>query len=559
MKNLAAMVLVVALIVDVSVFAGVGFGSGALVLLSPSPPITTADYTQSNYTSTDGLYFSTSFAGCDVGTATCAAPLITSMTPGAQSTALTFQESISTASTCPHSSPAYENGKQYGGPDAYYSISFSPNPGTVNGSIDGVPFTTTSGTTYASNNASSTIFAFCLAGIGGAQALHYPTGFIFQHQLLLVGSYPTMKISVAFNVYGQFCDSSAPFTQNNHVCLDVANNFPLTAPSPPSGGFSGQAVASAYYQSAGASFVFVGQPFMNGGTLQISTTTGYDAGHYNVSIYRNGVLDTSFSPNPEHVADFSTGLTISWKIPANWAQNGSNNTVVVSLYTGLVNEQISQTTIINPLFAPVGPTVQVSDSSGGVYPGIGDSATLTIYANQSAHSGVPTQIWLWAYYLASGANAQVGGCGSQSITGACAAIKLPPQDIQQTGNGLIARFTFTVAPPVGFSAAIGWTVFSETGTNQTSPTSYGSIQIRPANCAPGQPCDPTTSGLTVWSYVGPVTLLLMPILVLLILMILLPDRRFLIAGIAVIVLLVAVAAIFWGDFQSAFTKGGTFG
>lgn len=565
MKHVVATALVIALVVDIVLFAGVGVGVGALAVSQIGQPVG-ANYHPGYYNVSSGtLAFGVTFINVASGS-----PLITSEEAGQSSTDLVWAATLNSGSNCgnggdPTFVPATQGASNDKSIDyGRYVVNFGEKD--VSGTINGVSFTTTNGSWTVPE--SPDVQGWCVY-TGIHNAVWTPTGYFWNETLILLGSYSTMKVAVSLEVGGQYCSGTSGGTAHG-ACLYLqghANHCPGCGYVSNNGAWNGVATASANYQSAGASFSFVGQPFVNGGTLGVSINTGYDDGYYNLSILCpqprscGGSADPEFSPNPVHVPDFQTGFLVNWRIPTGAAQANSNplwNEWVVQLTTGFVSQQVSLTTIINPTLAPGVPSVTFSDSSGQLYPGVGDTVTLSIAATGTNASGPILSFVLAVYYLAQGsAGSSAPACGSGWVTGNCP----NGQTIVAASSGLSASatYTFKVNPPAGYTAGIGYSIFSQATSGFSSAVAYGSINIRPAGCVPGQPCDPNNSGIGLWQWLGPITLLLIPILVLLLAVVLIPEKRIQIVCLGAIVVLVVVAAIFWGDFQSAFTQGGIFG
>jgi hypothetical protein len=532
MKHLIVIGIAVALLINIGVFFGLGFGSSALSVSGNQVATLPVSYNPQPFCVYENpvcyvVNFTTAWAGL---------PLITSLEPcgpgntgACGSSTLSFGVNTYVANyPCTPTndrSGSWNGGATNYGTSSYYVVSFSGYGTNIpTGTVNGVLYSGGSwGVSVNSSVSQGVYLSYCLVNtnlLGQYQSQRFSSpGLLFPQILQLLGVYPDMRISVTFYSQGQYCDGSGFGTQIQGACLaayqnagGLANNVQAVDNGP----WSGDAVTTAVYKSAGASFSFVGQPYQNGGTITVSLTTGYDAGGYRLGIYCpaprscGGSLDPEFSPNPQTIPDNSFGYLVHWAIPSGAAQNNSVgpswNSWLVVLSTQFAAGQISSTTIINPLYSPATPGVTWTNSGGGVLPSVGNTVHLTIYANGSALSGPATTVVLAVYYQPPGSPAQAEpGCGSGWVIG------IPcPVGLSLPVSSAMATFTFVMNPPLG-SVAVGITVYSGAANGQASPTNYFQIQISPiGGCGPASnPCKP---GLSLWEQIGPYLLASMLVL-----------------------------------------------
>lgn len=571
MKGWISIALIIALLLDVSLFIGVGFGSSALGIAQVPP--TGTQYSQGTACAYEGLScFTTVFTNVVAGS-----PLITSPQQGQQSTDLVFgvQAVLGSGSCDPGNERAtsWNGGAVDGGTQAYYIIHF---PFSVAGTINGAGYT--GSTWYVSENGSvvnQVILSYCLVNynsLGQVGQVQYASGGTYYPATMILtgtgsgGILPNLKVSITFVSEGQYCDAGTTL-QVTGACKaaynqagGAANN--VQAGDGPGSDWNAGATSSAVYQSAGLSFTFIGQPYQNGGTLSVSVNTGYDDGGYLLEILCpsprscGGSPDTSFSPNPQHVADNVIGKVYSWSIPSNAAQNNSVgptwNTWTVALFTSYVTGQLSLTTIINPLYSPSQPGYSYTTSSGLVYPGVGDTVSLTIFANNSAAGTPATTATVAIYYQTAGANAEAAPtCGNGWVSG-----EPCPQGFTVSISNKVGTLSFVVQPPIG-DTLIGLTVISGAANGQASTPLYAQIAIEPAGCQSGTACDPNHSGISLWQLVGPIFLSIAFILTGLIVAMWVP-----LAWVKYTAVIVPVAGVIifyvFGVYTSWFAPGGLF-
>jgi hypothetical protein len=559
-KNLVAIVLVVVLVADIGLFVGIGFATGGLSIVA-SPP-TGAQYTQQPFCTSEGITcYAVNFTNVAQG-----APLITSPEQGQQSSDLSFgvYDYIASGSCTPGNErqDAWNGGATNYGTSSYYVIHFSQS---VTGEVGGTEET---GATWSfsvnSSVSQGVILAYCgwIKTLGNPQQAVYSTpGLQFPETLWLVGPYPSLTVSVDFYSQGQYCDGNPVGGSLGGACQAAVNNIAnLNNQMTDNGAWSGIASASAVYQSAGASFSFVGQPYENGGTLTVSVNTGYDDGGYQLELICpsprpcGGAVDTEFTPNPVGVPDNHMGYQVSWHIPSNAAQNNSVgpswNTWLVVLETKYVASQISLTTIINPLYSPAQPVIRWTTGSGDLYPAVGDTLNLEVWANSSQLSGPAVTLDLAVYYQVPGQAAyQAPGCGNGWVT-SC------PYGTNVTLSSNFYQFSFTVNPPVG-DTLIGVTAISGARNGQASPADYAQIAVKPSNCQPGTSCDPTYSQITLWEIVGPILLSIAIIVASLLVALYVPVTY---ARVLIVAAAVGAVAIFYvfDVYTVLFSAGGAF-
>ncbi|MGI0156409.1 MAG: hypothetical protein ACREDE_09820, partial [Thermoplasmata archaeon] len=191
-----------------------------------------------------------------------------------------------------------------------------------------------------------------------------------------------------------------------------------------------------------------------------------------------------------------------------------------------------------------------------VNPQAGNIETLTVFANQSAHSGPLAYIQLVVYYATTGNPAgALPSCGAAWVSG----ISCPGgSTIGSTvvGNGIEGTFHFDVNPPPG-TTGIWVEAFSESTSQQASNSTFLWVSVTPSNCVTGEAGCPSANGENTWALLGPILL----------------SIAFVLAGVLVavnvslwwirvvaIALPVGVVALLYlaGLYAAAFSQGGLF-
>ena len=569
MKQILAFVIGVALLVDVSLFVGLGFGFGALSVTGSNNLQTCNSSDQYCWTMSPGWASPDKQQGIQINIESSVqqgANPITTMLSGDQSTSVSFgmYAQLSPYDACPRS------GAWQGGYEAWWVIVW---PQSVSGSIDGTQFTgsTWSGQNLAQNDSISAGLADlvgCQAGTGYND--NGPTGNLYTQTVTLTGLYPVMTMNLYFGTYGQWCDKYAGSVTNQCYGLSQAITETYGAGTGNNGGWNAEASASFVWQSAQASFQFVDpQNNYNGGTLTAIFYTAYNgANGYKFSIDtpserpNGGQLDTNFANNPMTIPNFcTTGCEYKWAIPKTLDTNLSGHDVQWDLWSGVLSastvaEQITQFTVINPLYAPTTPVVTYTSSGAGIYPAVGDTVTLTVYSNASQDSGMVQSIDVEVYYLSPGQ-----GVSSAPSCGSAPAWVTPCPNgqilvVTHDGKNAVGTYTFKVNPPIGDTAI----AVAAVSASNISPSLFGYqlISIKASDCAPGATCDPLQSGVTTWEIIGPILLMGAFILgaVLLVLLVPIPPWVRFALPIAVVAILILLYALGW--ITGLFVPGGAF-
>jgi hypothetical protein len=457
------------------------------------------------------VYEGTIMAGVSFVSVSQGSEFVTSLVQGEPSTGLTFNMVMSTAGSCQAGNlraDAWAAGYQ-----AYYTINF---PQKVTLSIDGAGQATGS-TFYINDNYSASGVGPSNQNLVGCQPSSGTYGPYsstnYEHTLVLYGIYPIMKFSISFTTSGLYCDAISG--QANSQCA----LFPDTTYGDNNGVWWITSTTTALALTAQASFQFFNtQDQYNGGTLSVMAYTSFGGNGVAKNGETNGyslVVDSPsargggtapWQSNPQPVPNWClAGCPITWNIPKNAsiADNGNPalDTFDVILYSSLNIGQDTKTTVINPIYAPTTPVITYQNSGAGIYPAVGDNVTVTVYSNQTSTSGTLTSIDLIGYYLASGQGVeQSPGCGSAYLT----ACNGTPLVVSHSGNGIVGKFYFTVAPPIE-DVAIGLEAISSSNNSPSLP-GWLLIQIKPSDCAIGQTCDPLQTQTTAWELVGPILL-----------------------------------------------------
>jgi hypothetical protein len=576
-KPIIAIFVAVALVVEVALFVGLGFGLGALS--------TTANPATSCISANEYCWSSTPFwaSGTNSGqevyvvsSVQQAADPVTSMLSGGLSTSITIGMQ---AADPPGGGGCPRTGAWQGGYEAWWTITW---PQSVTGQIDGNQFTgsTWMGGVLAQNasipaNQGDLVGCAnptehsggCLIGSGDSCYLAGPTGILYQHTIKLVGTYPVMQMTATFHTQGQWCDKSD--TGLTGACDALRNANVLSDSIGNNGGWEGSTSASFTWQTAAASFQFIdSQNNYNGGTLTAVFYTAYDGPTgYNFSINvpterpNGGQVDTNFLNNPAVIPNFCfTGCEYKWAIPKNLNTNLSGENAQWDLWEGVllattVVEDQHQFTVINPLYAPTTPVIKYTTNGAGIYPAVGDQVTLTVYSNASQDSGMVQSIGVEVVYQSPGQGQQSQpSCGQAWVT------PCPNGQILvliHSGDNAVGTYTFTVNPPIG-DTVIGVSAYSSSNYS-LSLFGYLQINIKAADCAPGQTCDPLQSTQTDWGIIGPILLaaILLTLSVLVVLWV--PMGMWYIRfGVPIAVGLVIIVLWALGPWTAMFAAGGLF-
>lgn len=569
MKHVAATIIGVALVIDVAIFIGLAYGTGAASL-----------------TTSGGLFFGptwhndTNGAGgaiqpnvyVQLGTL----PMVSSMLAGGTSTTVTFGMNVISNNNCGNAGdPAWAPGiAGSGGNPAYYEIQYLVNGQAqkFTAGIDGqqqtgyAVFATNNNTYQSTSNDPNIYLCFYANGISGGgniQTANFGSTPFFLHTVNLAGVAGAGTLQITIPANGPLCDGLIVSGGGTPVCSEAFSAASETNLRQAQGTWTTSSSVSIPVLNGQAAFSLAGAgPWYNGGTISAIVSTGYGgSGGYSLSVHDPGVRGGGLSTwgnNPQSVANEQNGASFTFQIPAGASTNCTTsgcNQFQMELTSSALGQTLSFPIDIAPQFAPSLPGIAYSTGSGFVYPIGGDSVTLTFTTSvaQPNASNVPSTFLISVFYLLPGANPQTSkSCDASWITPCNGTIITGSNG----GGGFTGSYTFSVNAPLGYTG-IGVRAQAETSQQQSSGISYRYIFIQPAGCNPGSPCDPTTSGASLWKLVGPA--LLMAAFVLLAMFVLIfvpisPVHKYL------IVFVVAVAGVA-GYFliASQFVPGGVFG
>jgi hypothetical protein len=557
MKNLVLIVVAAVFLGSMVSFFGVGFGLGALnatgLCTSAAPNTNCLTY------STGGISDGTIQDQVISTSINAGSPFVSSLEAGTSGSTLQFEAEMSSYGSCAAGNlraDAWQGGYQ-----AFYEITFSQ---TVTANINGSTIAPVSGAGLVTGTTFFVSYNYTGGSslnnlVGCAQSggeIHGPV-YAFETGITLIGQYPVISFSVAFITSGLYCDGA--IGSSTSQCFALGNGPGEGSPPVSNGAWWIGGTMSGIVLSADASFQIVdSQNQYNGGTLSVIAFTGY--GSYSIVVdspAARGGGTAPWSSNPQSVPNYclsSSGCPISWKIPANAAiADGGNpalDTFDVILYSTFDIGQDSKTTVINPTYSPTTPVITYSTTGGGLYPGVGNNVTLTIYSNSTSTSGPPVSMSLIAYYLPPGAGVeQSPGCGAAYITPCNGAIL----DLAHSGAGVVGTYSFSVEPPLG-DTQIGLEAISSTNNSPSLP-GYFLLQIKPAGCQLGQTCDPLRTTYTTWGLIGPILLSIILVSGSILLAIFLPLGWIRYVPIVVAGTVVAILYVF-GIYTEWFTLGG---
>jgi hypothetical protein len=519
--------LLIALVAEVVLFAGVGFGSGALAAVtSPSSPA-------ASYTSTLGHLSTAIDIEVTIPSVVDGQAITTSMINAGTSTSITWDIQMwdpywtgGPSGNCANSGdPVFAPG--HGANTASYTVQFGST--AWEGTLDGAPVSSTSGGTLTVPANDQSLLAYCFYDNDPGQVGDWvssslqggSSGTVFydQHTLVINGVWSPSPFTVTYTAQGTQCDGSTG-DAGGTVC-DYAKSQPSLAGFGGSGlgangALNGKATFTTDTQSAYSYIMGPGSYVWNGGTLTITAYTGYDQQPDGQSGYtltmeypqarpNGGQEDPAFAPInvPQLCLD---GCSESWTVPAGTAEDSSIQgwnefTAVLTLpyYAGsFVNVNVD----IFPNSGPNAPTITMSNTGNFGGPQIGDTETASIVSTPTAHSGNLSSINVVAYYVPeNGVGGAIPSCqyfvtsitcpGGNFLTGS------------YSGTTLTVSFSFVVEPPLG-SQEVCIQAFSESTEQQASNTTTQCVNVVPASCSPTGTGCPVKMGY--WTWLGPALL-----------------------------------------------------
>lgn len=553
-------ILLIALVGVLAVWAGIGFGLGAL---SVAPSITTS-YNSTPYNLDNAIEWQvniTSYTQAgDVPT--------TAISPSGSSSVVTFTASMWAPSLNTPNSPCNKAQNPIWAPGK------GANWGAVAISL-GQPFLATlgngsqvsasSGTYYMSLN-SSNVIAWCDAsGLypGASGSIQSGSANIFvSESLTFQGVYQPTTLTVSLIGHGSNCVYNALSTGTSSSTACYYEGQDGTSMSPTGSGWNIDATASIGTQS-GYAYVGVtnqGQVAYDGGTLNAQATTGYGgpSGYTAYVTYpavrtNGGQVDSQFAPISVP-NDCLTPCSFSWTVPAGTSQPSYQSslwndfTVVLVSANGYVTGQATVGIDISPGSGPQPPTISTSNSGTFTGPQVGDTMTVTVTAPANVSSGAVTSVNLFVYYGSGNSPpASQPPCGSASWVTSCSGDSL-------SVSGGQASYSFLVNPPPGSTQVI-IQAQAANAEAQVSPIVTATTNIVPSNCQPGVYGCPLGQALNLWEILGPALLSAAFILFGLLVAFSTPDTRVRVFAIVIPVALVIVLYAF-GIYTHLFDPGG---
>jgi hypothetical protein len=584
-KAKLAVFLLIVLLADLAVFVVVGLGVGAIPLSIGS---TTPSMTWNN--NSNGAIGFAVVPTLSPGNG----PMVSSMLPGDQSTAVSFGVQVTINNNCANAGqPAWDGG---GADASWYSISWSGGaftyqinaPGATAGTQGGGSSNSVTGNGYVavsfnktnSLGSSNPYLAYCLfkgSSLGSYNiksgnnngGLNSGTTVYFGQtapSFSLTGLVGSGTLTIAFHAAGSNCGgSSNGFNGPTGDCLDAQNAQSANSGAvfPNQGSWSVVSSVSIPVQSGQGSCTPPTGVYYNGQTISISCQTGYGgANGYSLEIdwptARPGVggtLDSQFSPNPTSLCNDCEHST-SWKIPAGTASNSTGgvnpawNYFILKLTSNyFVNQYSTLYFGISPQYTPGTPVLTSSNTAGTEYATYNDTVTVNFQAGASPAGNAVSQFIVQAYYLQGNAvTGQEPPCGPAWITTGC-----PTGQTflaVQNGNNWDGSFSFSVNPPGGYTA-IGVSVTAVTNQSQTSAAGSIYLSIAPKQCIDGATCNSFTTPHSPadWSTIGPFLLVLALVFGAGILFVMAPNttvRLIIVSGaiVAIVALLLFVSPLF---------------
>lgn len=565
-------IILIALVVDVIAFIGLGFGTGAL-------STTTTDNTSYLPSwSNDSAGGAGGSLEPDVYVQMGTLPFVSSMLGApSQGSTLSFGMYPKTNTNCGGAGrPAYDAA---GANPAYYEIQFIQNGVAQRAtfSVDGQQVTNSA--VFPTNNNTQTpasgsgtthnpYFYACLVnGVNGFAGNLHTNNFeqpVFFHTVALVGLVGTGTLKITYFANGPLCSGSVFFGTTGNVCIAGEGLLNAAAGSASGTWASSSSVSVPVLNGQASASPVGGGPWFNNGTISFQLNTGYGgAGGYSLQVNNPGVRGggvASWPGNPQTVGNNIVNGVFTFNIPTGASTacttNGCNE-FTVNLYSPAVRGTLSFGVDISPAYVPGTPTITYATSSGSYYPKAGDTVTLTFTAHGSPTNQSVNTILIFVYYLLPGGVANgTQPCGQNYVT-PCSGIFL---NVTTTGSGQAAVYTatysFTVNPPVS-TVAIGVQAQSETKIQQSSALNFYTISVAPLDCVPGAKCNPSANNAAIWHFWGPILLILAIVLVTVLFLLIVRLPIYATAGIVVIEVLAFV--VLYSTLSSQFVPGGAFG
>lgn len=570
-----AIILVVALVVDVGAFFALGLGTHALCVVGcPAQPLQQLTFQKGQEVS--------SFVQVSSSNPTSDAYSLSSTSM--LSTSVSFGLYINVNTTAVGSSQCSQQGAMdigQGADPGWWSIAlWNGTSGQSNIPFQLANVNSANGGTLAygplaggatwgpvfkyytiSENASSNVIQYCVTDLLGAHKYSGGGGY-YLTSFQLNGRYNDHSVlDIEFHQTVYFCNGNAfSYSAQPQTCRAPGQLISTYASS----SIIGIARGTTYLLS-GYSFLSPQQAVAyNGGTLAVPYVTGYDGGNTFKATFVYGPCRPNAGTEIQSVTlnQATTGVAV-FNVPAGLSTSTSAsscaapyswNTMQVFLYSGysLTAAIWRQLVDISPDSAPGVPTLTAVDQQGHAPAQVGDTIQLTFTAAYTIASGKISTFDIAGYYLAGESTPPVssqywigGNPQGQQVTALCTGNAT-------SGGSCSGSFSFSVT----FSASVDVIVQDLTTTSQGNQNQVV-VQVNPTGCSQpscGSGGPPPATG--PWQQFGPWLLAIAVILgaVLIALVLDVPTLfRAIIAGLPVGI----VSALLWfGALQSAFAVGG---
>jgi hypothetical protein len=404
-----------------------------------------------------------------------------------------------------------------------------------------------------SYNNSSPQSAFCGKGAGALPGNQT----VWVNTFAVTGALDDFSIvQVTFYTTGAMCETDA-FLPQTAACAVSGPGGEQVGTGTPRGTWNAVSISQAYLRLGGAKVTWNGQTLYNGQSFTVPVTTYYDQGQgFHVQFLypaaRGGSeIATITAP------DDQPGFQANFKVPSNAAVNASDPTynwfqiVVTNPITQYV--YINQPIDISPLYAPPAPDVKVTDlTSAGGSTQVGDQISVQVYAQ-----GIPAQkekitsIYFWAWYLEPGASAStLPPVGSTAWISQGGQQGQPLQTVTSDYNAT-ASTNYTIGAPY----TVEMQVESVTNTAQTSRAATSiSIYVKPPGCT-GPSCNTHPGGNAFWEAAGPALLSVAIVLAAMLLALYIPTP-YIRYGIVAVGVGFVIACYVFGFYGNWFGTGG---
>lgn len=572
-KPVIAAILAVALIADVAVFVGIGFGISALGIAGGTPlnaaaqtTQAVADFSQWNASIASAMAW---YVTIDSYQSAGQIPT-TSFSSSGDSNTITAAIHVYTPSgdNCGNAgNPVWAPGAPGTGEIEGFTISFS-SPFKIE--AGGQQYVSSLLTKYLGNER-NTIFipyanlsekvspAACINALGtdNTNLQAYPGVVAATISFTMKGLYDPGRLDIGTYTLISHCNSLlGPSARCNagEVAVGLSSGY-----LGESGTYHFVVYASINTYS-GQAYVLNANPnqvVYNGGTATFIVSTGYDgpsSSPYTLTMDYPKVLgggpDPSFAPIS--VPNFEYSQPYSWHVPAGTGTacgtpqcNEFQAVLTATGGPGYVEGSADANVVISPAVQPDAPFVQIGTTGSFSQPQVGDTVTISVEANASAGSTLIAGVVIQAFYAdQSVPPGSLPSCGADWVVG----IPCPQGDyiaVSPTSHAVV-HHQFVVNPPPDATDGFWVIVWSESTQQQASNATMIWTTIVPSNCVPGMAGCPAPKGTSAWTWIGPLLLSIAIALAAVLIAVIAPSPQLRFLSLAAAAALIALGYVwFW--------------